>query len=38
LARDLNALTKHSYRLRMVQPIDFFPQTFHVETLVVVDR
>jgi 23S rRNA (uracil1939-C5)-methyltransferase len=38
LARDLNALTKHSYRLRMVQPIDFFPQTFHVETLAVVER
>jgi 23S rRNA (uracil1939-C5)-methyltransferase len=33
LARDLAALCKLGYKLRTVQPIDFFPQTFHVETL-----
>ncbi len=38
LARDLAALTTHDYKLRMVQPIDLFPQTFHVETLAVVER
>lgn len=38
LARDLAALTKRGYTLRMVQPIDLFPQTFHVETLAVVER
>ena len=38
LARDLNAVTQNGYKLRMVQPIDFFPQTFHVETLAVVER
>ncbi|HEX9262748.1 MAG TPA: 23S rRNA (uracil(1939)-C(5))-methyltransferase RlmD [Candidatus Binatia bacterium] len=38
LARDLAALTKHGYKLRMVQPIDLFPQTFHVETLAVIER
>ena len=38
LARDLAALTKHGYKLRTVQPIDLFPQTFHVETLAVVER
>ena len=38
LARDLAGLAKHGYKLRMVQPIDLFPQTFHVETLAVVER
>jgi 23S rRNA (uracil1939-C5)-methyltransferase len=38
LARDLAALEKHGYKLRMVQPIDLFPQTFHVETLAVVQK
>lgn len=37
MARDLAALTEHGYKLRMVQPIDLFPQTFHVETLAVVE-
>ena len=38
LARDLAGLAKHGYRLRMVQPFDFFPQTFHVETLAIMER
>jgi 23S rRNA (uracil1939-C5)-methyltransferase len=38
LARDLAALSNYGYKLRMVQPIDFFPQTFHVETLAVIER
>jgi 23S rRNA (uracil1939-C5)-methyltransferase len=38
LARDVAGLAKHGYTLRMVQPIDFFPQTFHVETLAVMER
>jgi 23S rRNA (uracil1939-C5)-methyltransferase len=38
LARDLAALAKHGYKLRRVQPIDLFPQTFHVETLAVLER
>jgi len=33
LARDLAALTKRGYKLGIVQPVDFFPHTFHVETL-----
>jgi len=37
LARDLAELAKRGYRLQMVQPFDFFPQTFHVETLAVLD-
>lgn len=38
LARDLAALGKHGYRLRMLQPIDLFPQTFHVEALALLVR
>jgi len=38
LARDLAELAKRGYRLQMIQPFDFFPQTFHVETLAVMDR
>jgi 23S rRNA (uracil1939-C5)-methyltransferase len=38
LARDLASLSRYGYKLRMVQPIDFFPQTFHVETLAILER
>jgi 23S rRNA (uracil1939-C5)-methyltransferase len=39
LARDLAQLVGGgSYRLESVQPIDFFPQTSHVETLTVLSR
>jgi 23S rRNA (uracil1939-C5)-methyltransferase len=38
LARDVAELAKRGYRLQMVQPVDFFPQTFHVEALAVIDR
>jgi 23S rRNA (uracil1939-C5)-methyltransferase len=38
LARDLAALTKHGYQLLSVQPFDLFPQTFHVESLAVMER
>lgn len=33
LARDLAALAKHGYRLGVAQPVDLFPQTFHVEVI-----
>jgi 23S rRNA (uracil1939-C5)-methyltransferase len=38
LARDLAGLAKHGYRLTRVQPIDLFPQTFHVETVAEMTR
>ena len=38
LARDLAALSRHGYKLASVQPIDFFPHTFHVESLAVMTR
>jgi len=34
LARDLHHLSKNGYRIKMIQPVDMFPQTPHVETLV----
>jgi len=33
LARDAGLLTKAGYRLDWVQPVDLFPQTYHVETV-----
>lgn len=34
LNRDLTVLCAHGYRVEQIIPFDFFPQTFHVETLV----
>ena len=38
LARDLAGLTLQGYSLSTVQPIDLFPQTFHVETIATLVR
>ncbi len=35
LARDLRTLAGHGYRLHRIQPLDFFPHTYHVETVAV---
>lgn len=37
LARDLAALSKLGYKLGTVQPVDLFPQTFHVETVALLE-
>ena len=38
MARDLAALTQRGYKLQFVQPFDFFPHTFHVESLAIMTR
>lgn len=38
LARDLLLFNQLGYRTRQVQPIDMFPRTMHVETVVLIER
>ncbi len=38
LARDAKHLLSHGYRLRDVQPVDMFPQTFHIEAVATFDH
>ncbi len=36
-ARDFN-LMKEEYKITLIQPVDMFPQTFHVENIIVLER
>jgi len=38
LARDLKILTNNGYTLSTVQPFDLFPQTYHIETISILNR
>jgi len=38
LRRDLDALTRSDYWIKRLTPYDFFPQTYHVETLVLLQE
>ena len=38
LKRDLNILTKKGYAVKRIQPVDMFPFTEHVETVVLMSR
>jgi 23S rRNA (uracil1939-C5)-methyltransferase len=38
LARDLKLLAGHGYPARRLQPVDMFPQTWHVEAVAVCER
>ena len=37
-ARDVRYLTKHGYKITKMQPVDLFPNTDHVETVVLLSR
>ncbi len=38
LARDAKRLTGGGYQVRRIQPIDMFPQTYHIEAMVTFER
>lgn len=38
MARDIEILTHYGYELKEVQPVDMFPMTAHVETVVLMSR
>lgn len=38
LARDLNYLTKNGYQVKKMRPVDMFPFTSHVESIVLLSR
>ncbi len=38
LARDLKYLTEHGYTAEKVQPVDMFPQTSHVESIILIKK
>ena len=37
LARDVKILSENGYQLKKIQPVDMFPQTVHVETVVLME-
>ena len=37
-ARDLTYLTAHGYAVKRIQPVDMFPHTNHVETVVMMEK
>ena len=38
LARDLSFLTRKGYKVKKIQPVDMFPHTEHIETVVLLTR
>jgi len=38
LARDLAVLTQGGYKVQRIQPVDMFPFTEHIETVVLMSR
>lgn len=38
LARDIAVLAEYGYKTREIQPVDMFPQTFHVECVALIER
>ena len=38
LARDLKVLCENGYEVNAIQPVDMFPQTYHVECIVLLSK
>jgi 23S rRNA (uracil1939-C5)-methyltransferase len=38
LARDVRRFADYGYRVQSIQPVDMFPRTYHVETIVLLQR
>jgi 23S rRNA (uracil1939-C5)-methyltransferase len=38
LASDLHLIERHGYAIQSMQPVDMFPHTPHIETVVVMSR
>ncbi len=38
LARDLKRLVEQGYRLERIKPFDLFPQTYHIESISLLQR
>ena len=38
LARDLAFMDKHGYKTKIVQPVDMFPQSHHIENVALLER
>ena len=38
LGRDLKYLTNNGFEIKKVQPVDMFPQTHHVESVILLQR
>ena len=38
LARDLKILTENNFIPKFVQPVDMFPNTHHIETIVIFEK
>ena len=38
LDRDLKYLTQHGYKALEIQPVDMFPQTYHIECVALIER
>jgi len=38
LARDLKAFVRHGFHLKAVWPLDLFPQTYHIESIILLER
>ncbi len=37
-ARDIKYLAEHGYKILMMQPVDMFPQSFHIENICLLER